>query len=152
MMRSAISPRLATRTRLIMVVRYPPSVVGDGSSRPSWRTTADGLSITLAAPDLTHQSERAKRLAERRRGARGPRVQRERRIRPRPMLVQGDAERGEHEVTWGHAVGPSFGSCDPHERPSGPLDPPPGFRWPLEGHADAHRALLHELAEPRVAS
>src|SRR2546426_9839034 len=107
--------------------------------------------VSLVASHLvTGQSIRRQRLAQRRRQAGGPAVDRERRLRPGFVGVERELQRGEHEVPGRHAV-PLLWSRDPHERPGSPLHPGAERGRPLERHAHAHGAALRERPEPTVA-
>src|SRR3989449_11545843 len=99
MIRSAISPRLATNTRLMVVMtsRSPPT-----------------------RADLTRHVERRHRLAQRPRGARGPGVGRERGLGPGGVGVEGHPQRPEHEVARGGPRALSFWARHPPERPRAP--------------------------------
>src|SRR5690242_14362976 len=111
MIRRAISPRLATRTRL-MVVMTPSSAM----------TTAH----------LARHFERGHRLAQRRRDTRRPRVRGERRLGPGVVRVQRHAQRAEHEVARRHPWALALPTGDPNERASFPAHTRAGFGWPLE--------------------
>src|SRR2546422_10680041 len=108
MIRRAISPRLATRTRL-MVVMTPFSA--------------------MTSPHLARYFERRHWLAQRRRDARRPREGGERRLGPGVIGVQRYAQRPEHEVARRdpRALPPRTGH--PDARPSLPAPAPAGFRW-----------------------
>src|SRR5947208_1998705 len=131
MMRSAISPRFATRTRVNEAIRRQTSDVS-----------------TSAARDLFRQPERLQRLAQRRCGAGGAGVQRQGGLGPRVVVVEREAQRGEHEVARRHAVVLQVRARHPEQRPRGPADARPGR--PVERHGHADRAPLRQLGERRV--
>src|SRR5207245_1449140 len=131
MMRSAISPRFATRTRVNEAIRRQTSDVS-----------------TSAARDLIRQPERLQRLAQRRCGAGGAGVQRQGGLGPRVVVVEREAQRGEHEVARRHAVVLRVRARHPEQRPRGPADARPGRPVERQGHAD--RAPLRQLGERRV--
>src|SRR2546422_11155573 len=114
MIRSAISPRLATRTRL-MVVMTPFS--------------------TMTSPHLARYFERRHWLAQRRRDARPPRVRGERRLGPGGIGVPRYAQRPEHEVArrGPRALPPPTGP--PHEPPGLPAHARAGFGGCAGRHA-----------------
>src|SRR3989442_14742313 len=99
MIRRAISPRLATRTRL-MVVMTPLSA--------------------MTTPHLARYLERRHWLAQRRRDARRPRVRGERGLGPGVIGVQRYAQRPEHEVARGDPRGLPPPNGDPNETTSLP--------------------------------
>src|SRR2546422_4964802 len=128
MIRRAISPRLATRTRL-MVVMTPCSA--------------------MTSPHLARYFERRHWLAQRRRDARRPRVRGERRLGPGVIGVQRYAQRPEHEVARRDPRALPLRTGHPDERPSFPAHARAGFGWSLERHAHAHRTSPGQLREPR---
>src|SRR2546430_1478150 len=129
MMRRAISPRLATSTRLISVMRRP------ARSSPTRRHLARHL-------------ERRERRAQCGRHAGGPGVRRERGIGPWVVCVETHPQRGEHEVARRHSRPLPQGSPHPHERASRPPHAGMHVGRPLERHADAHGAPFRELPAP----
>src|SRR2546425_12382566 len=106
MIRRAISPRLATRTRL-MVVMTPLSA--------------------MTTPHLARYFERRHWLAQRRRDARRPRVRGERRLGPGGISVQRYAQRPQHEVARRDPRALPPPARHPDERPGLPAPPPAGF-------------------------
>src|SRR2546425_2694387 len=150
MIRRAISPRLATRTRLKGAIGCQPSAVSmlpDPADSRSQK--ADGASPTTAR-NLTGQPERCEGLAQRRRRAGRPPVQRQGRRCPRVVVVEREAQRREDEVARWDAVGLEMGPGDPHEGPRGPADALSGLGRPVERHTHAHGASLHELGDQPV--
>src|SRR5260370_3183826 len=133
MIRGAISPGLATSTRWIGVA------IG-------------ALARTHAATrrDVRGDPERAERLAQRGRGADGPRIQGERRVGPGIVRVEREAQRGEPEVARGHARALPRRARHPHQRTHLPRDPRARLARPLEAHAHAHWALLAKGAGPGI--
>src|SRR3989442_1118293 len=129
MIRRAISPRLATRTRL-MVVMTP-------SSPPATRY-------------LARYVERRHGLAQRGRRARRPGVGRERGLRPGVVAVERHPQRPEHEVARRDPRALPLRSGHPHERPGLPPDARPRFGRALEGHAHAHPPSPRPLADPAL--
>src|SRR2546423_5203001 len=123
MMRRAISPRFATSTRLISVMRRP------AFSSPTHR-------------HLGRHLERGERLAQRARHPGGPGVRRERGIGPGVVGVETHPQRGKHEVARRHGGAPPPGAPPPPQRarrPPPPRAPPPA---PPPPPAHAHPAPL----------
>src|SRR5439155_597104 len=131
MMRSAISPRFATRTRVNEAIRRQTSDVS-----------------TSAARDLIRQPERLQRLAQRRCGAGGAGVQRQGGLGPRVVVVEREAQRGEHEVARRHAVVLQVRARHPEQRPRGPADARPGRPVERHGHADRAPLLRADVDAP----
>src|SRR6266576_6694882 len=99
MMRRAISPRLATRTREMSAI-----------SRRLAATTRH----------LAGDAKRREGFAQPRRRARCPVVERERRLRPRIAVVHGHLGGGEYEIPRRHGVIHYVRAGHPHERPGPP--------------------------------
>src|SRR5258706_6531465 len=116
MIRRAISPRLATRTRL-MVVMTPFSA--------------------MTTPHLARHFERRHWLAQRRYDAGGPRVRGERRLGPGVIGVQRYPQRPEHEVAGRDPLALPPPTRHPNKRPGLPAHAPAGFAWPLARHTHA---------------
>src|SRR5213593_603533 len=118
MTRSAISPRLATRTRRI--------------------------EVTSPASDLGSQFERIEGFAKPADAADGPRVERSHRRGPRFVLIDRQSQRREHEVLRRDAVALRFASGHPDEGPLIPFDGGALLGCALEPHAGADGAGLAE--------
>src|SRR2546423_4837745 len=121
-MRTAISPRFATRTRLM------------GPSAISRSPTSN----------LARQSERVEGLAKPRRMARGATIDRGDWGRPGVMLVHGEAQSCKHEILRRYAVRFGLFAAHPHEWSLAPFHRRLHFGWPFECHAGAHRARLSQ--------
>src|SRR6266576_620944 len=89
-------------------------------------------------PDLGPELEGVERLAETADIVHSAAVDRGCSDRPRFMLVDRQAQRGEHEVLGGHTVRLPFFPAHPDERPFVPFDAALVGR-PLESHTRANR-------------
>src|SRR5690348_11079907 len=126
MIRRAISPRFATRTRLMVVISAP------------------------ATRHVARDSERRHRLAQSGRGTRGARVRGECGFGPGVVAVERHTQRREHEIPRWNARARGAGSRDPLQSAGLPGEPRAGLRRAFEPHAHAYRTAPDKVPEPGV--